>query len=87
MAQNFNMVNSKGFHIKVLQSANVIVQNVTITAPGDSPNTDGVHISRSQNVTVQDTKIGTGDDCVSIGAGNTNITVKKVQCGPGHGLR
>ena len=86
VAQNFHIVNSKGFHIKVLQSANVIVQNVTITAPGDSPNTDGVHISRSQNITVMDCKIGTGDDCVSIGAGNTNITVTRIECGPGHGL-
>ncbi|KAK1398828.1 exopolygalacturonase [Heracleum sosnowskyi] len=86
VAQNFKTVNSKGFHIKVLESDNVIVQNVTIIAPGDSPNTDGVHISRSQNVTVADSKIGTGDDCVSIGAGNTNITVIRVECGPGHGL-
>lgn len=86
VAKNFNTVNSKGFHIKVLQSANVIVQNVTITAPGQSPNTDGVHISRSQNVTVMDSKIGTGDDCVSIGAGNTNITITRIECGPGHGI-
>ncbi|XP_017251944.1 exopolygalacturonase-like [Daucus carota subsp. sativus] len=86
VAQNFASVNSKGFHIKVLQSVNVTVQNVTITAPGDSPNTDGVHVSRSENVNVLDSTIGTGDDCVSIGAGNTNVTVARIVCGPGHGL-
>ena len=71
----------------MLQSVNVTVQNVTITAPGDSPNTDGVHVSRSENVNVLDSTIGTGDDCVSIGAGNTNVTVARIVCGPGHGLR
>lgn len=33
-----------------------------MSSPGDSPNTDGIHISESTNVIVQDCKIGTGSE-------------------------
>lgn len=83
---DLNFVNSKGFHIKVSDSSEINVSNLTITAPGFSPNTDGIHISGSTNVNVTELTIGTGDDCVSIGDGTTNLLVTKVTCGPGHGL-
>lgn len=31
-----------------------------VTSPGDSPNTDGIHITASTDVVVQDSKISTG---------------------------
>merc|ERR1712154_716415 len=41
--KDLNLVNSKGFHVKICcGSSNFTVQNLTITAPGDSPNTDGI---------------------------------------------
>ncbi|CAH9081586.1 unnamed protein product [Cuscuta europaea] len=83
---DLNFVNSKGFHIKVSDCSEISVSNLQITAPGYSPNTDGIHISGSTNVNVTELTIGTGDDCVSIGDGNTNLLVTKVTCGPGHGL-
>ncbi|XP_028803138.1 polygalacturonase-like [Neltuma alba] len=58
----------------------------TVSAPGESVNTDGLHISKSTNVNVINSRIGTGDDCVSLGDGNTQITVQNVNCGPGHGF-
>nr|XP_027127398.1 exopolygalacturonase clone GBGE184-like [Coffea arabica] len=84
--QNINLLNSKGFHSKVTWSANITVSDLTITAPADSPNTDGLHISSSQNVNVTNLTIATGDDCISVGEGNTNIAISKVTCGPGHGI-
>ncbi|KAH6755803.1 hypothetical protein C2S53_009584 [Perilla frutescens var. hirtella] len=75
-----------GFHSKMIDSNNVKITNLKITAPGDSPNTDGIHLSNATNVNIIDTVIGTGDDCISIGTGSTNIYVSGLKCGPGHGL-
>ncbi|XP_028758808.1 polygalacturonase-like [Neltuma alba] len=77
---------SKNFHVNVLSCNNINFDGFNISAPGDSPNTDGIHIGRSNGVTVANTNIATGDDCVSLGDGNSNITVVNVTCGPGHGI-
>lgn len=87
VVQDIKLVDSKGFHMKITDSSNITVTNVNINAPGDSPNTDGVHISDSQDIFIINSVIGTGDDCVSIGDGNTHITVSNITCGPGHGIR
>ncbi|KAL1806694.1 hypothetical protein ACET3Z_029762 [Daucus carota] len=79
-------VNSMGFHMHVTNSANIRINGVHIIAPADSPNTDGMHISRSYAVRVSKAVIRTGDDCISLGQGATNINVSRVTCGPGHGI-
>ncbi|WOL18447.1 AP-4 complex subunit mu-like [Canna indica] len=84
---NLTLINSKGFHINIQQSSSVRINSLHIWAPADSPNTDGIHISRSDNVRITSTKIGTGDDCISIGEGSTNVLIQGVSCGPGHGIR
>ncbi|KAF8017484.1 hypothetical protein BT93_H2609 [Corymbia citriodora subsp. variegata] len=83
---HINLLNGKNFHMSIYESSNIIVHSVSITAPEDSPNTDGIHVSHSTNISITSSTIGVGDDCVSIGPGNTNISVSYVDCGPGHGI-
>ncbi|KAL1544965.1 galacturonan 1,4-alpha-galacturonidase [Salvia divinorum] len=83
---NLNLVDAMGFHSKLIDSINIKVTKLTITAPDESPNTDGIHLSNATNVEITDSTIGTGDDCISIGTGSKNILVKNIKCGPGHGL-
>ncbi|KAF8399682.1 hypothetical protein HHK36_015553 [Tetracentron sinense] len=86
MVKGLTIQNSQQMHFVISRSESVRISNVLVTAPGDSPNTDGIHISDSTNVVVQDCKIGTGDDCISIVNGSTNIKMKNIYCGPGHGI-
>lgn len=80
-------VDSELFHVVVLQCVGVTVRGVTVEAPANSPNTDGIHIHMSSHVSVYDARIGTGDDCISVGPGNSNLWIERVACGPGHGIR
>ncbi|PKA62402.1 galacturan 1,4-alpha-galacturonidase [Apostasia shenzhenica] len=79
-------IDSKYFHVLVFGSQNVTFDSVTVAAPGDSPNTDGIHVAVSQNVAITNSVIGTGDDCISIGDHTVNLTVSGIACGPGHGI-
>ncbi|GLT32583.1 hypothetical protein SLA2020_072400 [Shorea laevis] len=79
-------VNPKGFHIFISYGQNIRVVNVHLLAPARSPNTDGIHVSKSDMVKISRSSIATGDDCVSMIHGCTNITIKNVTCGPGHGF-
>ncbi|KAK3423883.1 hypothetical protein EUGRSUZ_F00633 [Eucalyptus grandis] len=79
-------LNSKNFHFNLFSCKDITFDHVTITAPEDSPNTDGIHMGRSSNVFVRDSVISTGDDCISLGPGSKNIKVTGIACGPGHGI-
>ncbi|XP_028784466.1 polygalacturonase-like [Neltuma alba] len=91
--------NSKNIHIKSLTSLNsqmfhivfngcrkVRVKDVKVLAPGNSPNTDGIHVQLSSDVNIVHSEIRTGDDCVSIGPGTSDLRIEHVACGPGHGI-
>ncbi|CAN1156165.1 unnamed protein product [Linum perenne] len=79
-------VNSQLFHIVIDGCQNVKVQGVRVSAAGNSPNTDGIHVQSSTGVTIMNSRIGTGDDCISIGPGTTNLWIEIISCGPGHGI-
>uniref|UniRef100_A0ACD5X5L6 Uncharacterized protein n=1 Tax=Avena sativa TaxID=4498 RepID=A0ACD5X5L6_AVESA len=84
--QNLKIVNSQQMHLSVEDCTDAQLARLSITAPGTSPNTDGIHVTRSKNVQVSDCVIKTGDDCMSIEDGTHNLHVTKVVCGPGHGI-
>ncbi|KAK4484620.1 hypothetical protein RD792_007209 [Penstemon davidsonii] len=83
---NIKSINSKNFHFNIFSSYRLRIRHVTISAPQDSPNTDGIHVSGSGNVSIDTSIISTGDDCISIGPGNQRIRISNVLCGPGHGI-
>lgn len=83
--EGVKLVNSKGINIKVSDSHNLTFQNLDITAPSNSPNTDGILISNSDQITVKSCNIATGDDCISKGKGATNIVISAGRCTPGLG--
>ena len=80
-------INSQQTHVVINSCNNVVVKNVKIMAPDQSPNTDGIHVQSSTNVTITGSTIKTGDDCISIGDGTKNLFMRDIKCGPGHGVR
>ncbi|KVI00437.1 Glycoside hydrolase, family 28 [Cynara cardunculus var. scolymus] len=80
-------LNSQMFHMVVNGCNNVRMIGVNVVAPWNSPNTDGIHVQYSTGVTILNSKLTTGDDCVSIGPGSSNLWIENVACGPGHGIR
>ncbi|XP_076920460.1 polygalacturonase QRT2-like [Bidens hawaiensis] len=83
---NIRIKNPQQMHLTFQDSENVIASNLRIIAPANSPNTDGIHITASENVQVFNSIVRTGDDCISIVDGSRNIVVRKLTCGPGHGI-
>ncbi|XP_042518625.1 polygalacturonase-like [Macadamia integrifolia] len=84
--QNLTSNDAKLYHIVIHSSLNVTVEGGRIEAPGDSPNTDGIHVQNSTQVRVDGTTIMTGDDCISIGPATRDLHIEGVNCGPGHGI-
>ena len=80
-------LNSQMFHIVVNGCQNIKMKGLKVLASGNSPNTDGIHVQLSSDVTILNSKIGTGDDCISIGPGTSNLWIENIVCGLGHGIR
>ncbi|KAH7570321.1 hypothetical protein ACOSQ2_018704 [Xanthoceras sorbifolium] len=84
--RDINIINSPQCHLKFDSSSGVKVNNIHISSPENSPNTDGIHLQNTQDVEIQHSNIGCGDDCVSIQTGCSNIHIHHINCGPGHGI-
>ncbi|KAJ4821296.1 Pectin lyase-like superfamily protein [Rhynchospora pubera] len=89
LISNIVFKNSPFWNIHPVYSSNVVVKAVTILAPYDSPNTDGVDPDSSSNVCIEDSYISTGDDMVAVKSGwdeygisfgrpSSGITVRRV---------
>ncbi|KAB2619104.1 polygalacturonase [Pyrus ussuriensis x Pyrus communis] len=79
-------VNSPRSHISIGNSENVTLTHLNITAPESSPNTDGIDLSSSKNVSIHESTIATGDDCIAIKGNCSKINITGIMCGPGHGI-
>jgi len=84
--------NSPMFHIVPHHCREVLVENVTIVSPADSPNTDGIDPANSRNVLIRRCTIDTGDDNIALKGGGTgnepteNIAVTDCAFLHGHGV-
>ncbi|KAL0550815.1 hypothetical protein IC582_009879 [Cucumis melo] len=86
IVKDITSLDSKNYHFNLLACKNLTFDHVTITAPGNSPNTDGIHVGDSEQINILNTNIATGDDCISVGSSNKQIVISDVTCGPGHGI-
>ncbi|KAL1195442.1 putative polygalacturonase [Cardamine amara subsp. amara] len=83
---NLQHLNSPRNHVGLSCSTNIKVSGLRMTAPGDSPNTDGIDISNCYGVQILNSVISTGDDCIAINSGSSHINITGIFCGPGHGI-
>ncbi|KAI5054683.1 hypothetical protein GOP47_0029828 [Adiantum capillus-veneris] len=86
VVENLKFINAQRTHIDIYSCHGVQVRGLTLKSPSSSPNTDGIHIQGSTYVDIQNCSMQTGDDCISIGRSSFNVTVKNINCGPGHGI-
>lgn len=52
--------NSPLCHLKFDNCLGVSVYNITVSSPGDSPNTDGIHLQNSRDVLIRTANIACG---------------------------
>ncbi|QCE13052.1 polygalacturonase [Vigna unguiculata] len=84
--RSIHHMNSPRNHISVDMCSGLEISHVNITAPMESPNTDGIDISGSSNVFIHSSTIQTGDDCIAINSGSSFVNISDIFCGPGHGI-
>ncbi|KAF5187680.1 Polygalacturonase [Thalictrum thalictroides] len=80
------IINSPQCHLKFDNCDGVNVFDMSVSSPGDSLNTDGIHLQNSRDVLIRGTNLACGDDCISIQTGSSNVYIHDVTCGPGHGI-
>ena len=85
LVENLRYINSPNFHIVIKNCTNAIFQDLSIYAPGNSPNTDGIDPSKSNFITIQRVNISNGDDCIAIKSGTSNVLIQDSYFENGHG--
>lgn len=83
--------NAAVMHLYLKNTSNVTIDGVTIHAPSNAPNTDGIDANGSNNLLIENSTISTGGDNIGIKSGPTpvpsyNITVNHCQFGNGSGV-
>ncbi|KAF9560995.1 glycoside hydrolase family 28 protein [Agrocybe pediades] len=90
VVENINMINSPEWHNLVNEGQNVVYNNINIHAVSNSShsakNTDGWNVYRSDNVSILNSVIVNGDDCVAFKPNATNVLVENLDCTGSHGI-
>ncbi|KAM3682167.1 hypothetical protein ACB098_12G052700 [Castanea mollissima] len=73
---NLTLINSPSWFVHPIYSSNVLVKGLTILAPVDSPNTDGVDPDSCTNTRIEDCFIVSGDDCIAVKSGWDEYGIK-----------
>jgi galacturan 1,4-alpha-galacturonidase len=87
---NLNLRYSPTYYFFVANSTNVLFDGLNIAGGSTSAhvakNTDGWDTYRSSDITIQNSYINNGDDCVSFKPNSTNILVQNLECIGSHGI-
>ena len=94
--RDVKLVNSPSWTLHLAYCENIVADGLTLEAPEDSPNTDGVDLDSCRLARVSNCYMSLGDDCVVIKSGKgpdgrrvgkpcENITVTNCTMGKGHG--
>ncbi|KAL4195217.1 hypothetical protein AMTRI_Chr05g63520 [Amborella trichopoda] len=81
-----SIMNSPQVHLAMYLCKFVDIKGMKLDTPGDTANTDGIKISHSQHVTIRQSVIGVGDDCIAMLTGTSDVNISTTTCGPGHGI-
>ncbi|GAA0150857.1 hypothetical protein LIER_09705 [Lithospermum erythrorhizon] len=84
--RNIFITNSPQTHVLLHWSYGFVIDYVNIQSPESSPNTDGIHIHASHHLAITNSRIGSGDDCISVGDYVSYLDIVNIYCGPGHGI-
>ncbi|XP_047326348.1 polygalacturonase-like [Impatiens glandulifera] len=86
VVKNLKIQNAQQIHVSFEKCSKVEASSLAISSPESSPNTDGIHVTNTQNIQISNCVIATGDDCISIVSGSQQVQATGITCGPGHGI-
>ena len=79
LVEDITMINQPaGWSYWIHDCDYVNFDKVKILADAEFPNNDGIHINSSRNVTVSNSVISTGDDCIIVRANNVSLKENKI---------
>ncbi|KAM7517936.1 hypothetical protein LguiB_016898 [Lonicera macranthoides] len=89
LISNLTFRNSPFWTVHPVYCSNVVIKDMTILAPLNAPNTDGIDADSSTNVCIEDCYIESGDDLVAVKSGwdqygiamarpSSNIIIRRV---------
>ena len=83
--EGIKLCNAPNVHITIgRDSSDVSLRNLTIEAPEDAPNSDGID-TWAPNILIENCRISVGDDNVAMDTGTRYMVIRNCDFGSGHG--